>query len=297
MTGLLGEGLLTQQAGQPEWTEIPSKKEAAEKKTGDLDVAPLSPTEEPQTPEAEPKAADGETQSEKPSVEEPKQKDEPPRPEPGRGDSGKGDHAKGPDSGDEFAQWDEDLAAEEYAADTEGLDSWDLGPRSGSPQSREWDTSKLPEGTYRVKVVASDEERNPGEGRTAEVVSPPFLVDNSPPRIDLPALGNARPQALTVEVRDGGCHVAGAEYRVDGGDWIAAAATDRVFDSRLESLELNPTKLPDGKHKLEVRARDAAGNLGTAEAEYEWPEKQARRLVPAVLALLRQFRAWFTAGG
>jgi hypothetical protein len=286
-----------QQAGQPEWTEIPSKKEAAGRKTGDLDVAPLSPTEEPQTPEAEPKAADGEAQSEKPSVEEPKQKDEPPRPEPGRGDGGKGDHAKEPGSSDEFAQWDEDLAAEEDAADTEGLDSWDLGPRSGSPQSRDWDTSKLPEGTYRVKVVASDEERNPGEGKTAEVVSPPFLVDNSPPRIDLPALGNARPQALTVEVRDSGCYVAGAEYRVDGGDWIAAAATDRVFDSQIEQIELNPTKLPDGKHRLEVHARDAAGNLGTAEAEYEWPERQARRLVPAVLALLRQLRTWFTARG
>jgi len=286
-----------QQAGQAEWTEIPSSQAAAAKKKGLPEVAPLEATDEPETPPTEPPAAAAQKQPPPVPIEEPKQQDEPLRPEPGPGDSGKGAHAKETGGGDEFAQWEEDLTAEEDAADTDEPDSWDSSPSSGSPQSRDWDTTKLPEGTYRVKVVASDEERNPGEGLTAEVVSPPFLVDNTPPRLDLPALGDARPQTLTVEVRDSGCYVASTEYRLDGGDWIAAAATDRVFDSRIEQVELNLTKLPDGKHKLEVRARDAAGNLGTAEAEYEWPEKQAGRLVPTVLALLRRLQTWFIARG
>jgi hypothetical protein len=65
---------------------------------------------------------------------------------------------------------------------------------------------------------------------------------------------------LAVPVRDAGTYVASAEYRVDGGEWIAAAAADGIFDSSDEAVRIDPGRLTMGRHTLELRVRDGAGN-------------------------------------
>ena len=61
------------------------------------------------------------------------------------------------------------------------------------------DTTAVPDGLYRFRITASDEEANPGEGETAVVLSPWFDVDNTPPEVRLERGG----QTWRVTVIDG----------------------------------------------------------------------------------------------
>jgi len=59
-----------------------------------------------------------------------------------------------------------------------------------------------------------------------------------------------------------GTDVINVEYRVDGGTWSAATATDGTFNSQSEGFTFTPT-LSDGSRTIETRATDRAGNVET----------------------------------
>jgi len=52
--------------------------------------------------------------------------------------------------------------------------------------------------------------------------------------------------------------ISSVEYKVDSGSWIAATASDGVFDSLSEGYTFTTTTLADGAHTVYVRATDAA---------------------------------------
>jgi len=136
-------------------------------------------------------------------------------------------------------------------------------------KSLEWDTALEKDGAYLIKVVASDAGANPTDPKTAEAVSEPLAVDNTPPELVLTgARGRLREPEFGYRCRDAGSYVASAEYRVDEGKWLAAAAADRVFDSPEEEIRIPPANLPSGAHTLEIRLRDGAGNEKTFEIGY-----------------------------
>jgi sugar lactone lactonase YvrE len=143
---------------------------------------------------------------------------------------------------------------------------------TGEAQSTDmaWNTKEVPDGRYRLKVVASDALANPTEPLTAEAISDTVVVDNTPPRILTRAAkrAGAGPPA-EIPCRDALTPIASAEYRVDQGEWIAAAAADGIFDSLAESVRIDPSRLPKGKHSLTLRVRDAAGNERAATMSYE----------------------------
>lgn len=144
-----------------------------------------------------------------------------------------------------------------------------------------WDTRKVPDGRYRLRITASDVASSPDEPLTSEVVSDAVLVDNTPPRLllkDVKRTGAAPPAEIPVQ--DTGNYVASAEYRVDGSDWLAAACADGIFDSAEERICLDPARLPLGAHVLEIRVRDAAGNESITRLPYRLAPA-ARRNGPA----------------
>ncbi len=66
----------------------------------------------------------------------------------------------------------------------EGGTSWFKVASDLDAQGVTWDTSPLPDGRYRLRVIASDEDANPlDEGRTGEALSAPFTVDNTAPEL------------------------------------------------------------------------------------------------------------------
>jgi hypothetical protein len=126
-----------------------------------------------------------------------------------------------------------------------------------------WDTSSVPDGYYRVRVEASDENANPESMvQRATGESEPFLVDNHAPQV----LG-LKLQAGRLEGRatDSMGPVSKLEYAVDGELWKVFFPSDDLLDTANEAFALTLTALPAGPHIIAVRATDAAGNVGSSE--------------------------------
>jgi hypothetical protein len=143
---------------------------------------------------------------------------------------------------------------------------------TGEAQSTDlaWNTKEVPDGRYRLKVIASDALANPTEPLTAEAISDVVAVDNTAPKIPTGAAkrAGAGPPA-EIPCQDALTPIASAEYRVDQGEWIAAAAADGIFDSLSESVRIDPARLSKGKHSLTLRVRDTAGNERAATMSYQ----------------------------
>jgi hypothetical protein len=128
--------------------------------------------------------------------------------------------------------------------------------------TRSWDTRALPDGVYRLKVKASDAESNPGDAQTGEAVSEPFVVCNTPPRLTIvrQQIG-ATDRRITIEgtAEQSLIAVTAVQYRVDGGDWIAAQPASGMFDSGSEKFVVLSEPVSAGTHKVEVETFNAAG--------------------------------------
>ena len=133
----------------------------------------------------------------------------------------------------------------------------------------EWDTAALPEGSYRLRVDASDEMANPPDDTTHHALeSAPVLVDNTPPVFKSIALTGRR---LRAEVVDGTGPIARVEVAVDGQlEWRPLSPADGIFDTADEGVDADITALippGPGPHVVAVRAFDAAGNAAIREVE------------------------------
>ncbi len=140
--------------------------------------------------------------------------------------------------------------------------------------STSWDTKTVPDGTYWLKVVASDRESNPTDPMTAEAISEPFIVCNAQPAIRITArqvLGSSRTFTLEGTVTQPLIAVTAVQYRVDGGDWIAAVPKDGLFDTSQEGFTLATSALTSGKHTVEVKAFNAAGGTATEKLDVTVP--------------------------
>jgi len=131
--------------------------------------------------------------------------------------------------------------------------------------SYSWDTTTLPDGLYQVEVVASDKPSNPVGALSAKAVSAPFLVANTPPTLTVgtPSVSGDKTATLHGTTQTNLAFVQAVQAKVDGGDPIAAAADDGLFDSRSEPWTLSLPALSSGPHKIEVQALDQAGNKAT----------------------------------
>jgi sugar lactone lactonase YvrE len=133
-----------------------------------------------------------------------------------------------------------------------------------------WDTTEVPDGTYQIRVVASDKPSNPNGSLTAKAVSAPFLVANAKPTLTLgtPAVSSAAPDGtstvtLAGTAATGLAFVKAVQGKADGGDSVAAAASDGLFDSPSEAFTLTLPGLAAGSHKITVETVDQAGNSAT----------------------------------
>jgi len=151
----------------------------------------------------------------------------------------------------------------------------------GGGSSLNWNTRKVRDGRYRLKIVGSDAPTCPDSPATSEAISELVQVDNGAPRVRVDRArraGNAPP--AEVPVADGGSYLASAEYRVDGGEWTAAAAGDGIFDSPEETVRIDASRWKPGRRVLEIRARDGAGNEATAKLACWVPRAAAASVGP-----------------
>lgn len=146
----------------------------------------------------------------------------------------------------------------------EGETEWKVLKRELVDPILVWDTTAVPNGTYEVRVRASDSPSNvPGSALTGELTSTTFDIDNTPPVIRVAGIRKERDgQVLAVEVRDDQSVVARVDYSVDAERWRPIHPLDGMADSRVERFEIYfpGTTLPAS---IVLRATDAMHNVST----------------------------------
>jgi hypothetical protein len=150
----------------------------------------------------------------------------------------------------------------------EGETSWKVLHRGLTDPIFVWDTTSVPDGTYFVKVSASDALSNsPGAALVGELESVSFDIDNTAPRIELqPATRTGARTTITFTVRDDQSSVQRVEYSLDASRWRLAYPKDGIADSRREDFEV---RLDEGEaaRSVIIRATDAMNNVATGVAE------------------------------
>jgi sugar lactone lactonase YvrE len=141
-------------------------------------------------------------------------------------------------------------------------------PRDAKQTDYKWDTTTVPDGVYIVKVVASDRLSNPVGALTGEAISKPITICNKPPTLVMLRKTASILPDKTVHVEGIAYQklvgISCVQYRVDSGEWAAAAPNDGIYGSNLESFTIATQPLESGEHSVEVKAFDQAGNtVGT----------------------------------
>jgi hypothetical protein len=153
----------------------------------------------------------------------------------------------------------------------EGEHNWQLLKKNIKRTYLSFDAETLPDGPYRLKIVASDApSHNPGEALTGEKVSDQFLIDTTPPVVS----------GMTARLVDGKIHVeltatdtatpiSHAEYSVDAGPWqyvepvgkISDSLTEKfAFDAPLRAPPEAPAPVDASEHVITVRVFDRNDN-------------------------------------
>jgi hypothetical protein len=150
----------------------------------------------------------------------------------------------------------------------EGETTWKALRRGLTDPILVWDTTTVPNGTYFVRVVASDAPSNTlGTALTGELDSSAFDIDNTPPTISVSSVRVDRGRTIiTFDVKDDHSPVQRVEFSQDGQRWRGVFPVDGIADSISEHYELTI----DGElteRGLALRASDSMNNVATAQVD------------------------------
>ena len=150
----------------------------------------------------------------------------------------------------------------------EGETTWRLLKNDLRDTLLVWDTSSVPNGTYVLKVAASDTRANPSDATlVGELESSSFEIDNVSPTVTLGAIRRDGTRLIVpADVRDADSAITRVEYSLDAQRWQPAFPRDGILDARHETFEIRLEADGSGR-TLVVRATDALGNVGTGQVQ------------------------------
>jgi hypothetical protein len=149
-----------------------------------------------------------------------------------------------------------------YRADNER--TWKVLKRDLEDNFYTISSDTLPDGTYVVRVVASDQPSNPPDLTfRGEMESRPFIIDNTPPVVtmSLDRIENRRAR-IAIEAADQTSTLTQAEVAIDTGDWRPVFPKDGIIDSKSESFSYLSGELTSGEHVIAFRVYDQNDNAG-----------------------------------
>jgi hypothetical protein len=149
-----------------------------------------------------------------------------------------------------------------YRADNER--TWKLLKRDLEDSFYTISSDTLPDGSYVVRVVASDQPSNPPDlALRGEMESRPFTIDNTPPLVTMAfdRVENRRAR-VAIEAADQTSTLTQAEVAIDTGDWRPVFPRDGIIDSKSESFSYLSGDLTPGEHVIAFRVYDQNDNAG-----------------------------------
>ncbi len=144
---------------------------------------------------------------------------------------------------------------------------WKLLKNNWAELALTLDGESFADGKYYFRVAATDAPSNPRPwARETELVSAPFLIDNTPPvlKTSVPRRPGTSVE-VDVDAEDAVSHIRRAEYSVNAGPWTPLEVEDGVADSLKERFLLRLTNVAAGEHLVVIRAFDSAGNAALAK--------------------------------
>jgi hypothetical protein len=165
----------------------------------------------------------------------------------------------------------------------DGEHDWHLLKDDIADKAYSFDAALIPEGGYRIKVVASDSpSHSPGDALNGARESERFEIDTTPPVVsDLhveEALAKCAqapcpaPVHVTFDAEDAASPISQAEYALDAGAWQYIDPVGKLSDSKREHYDFQiPAKAVEGKtgeHLLTVRVYDRHDNIGVAKTVF-----------------------------
>lgn len=150
----------------------------------------------------------------------------------------------------------------------EGETAWKTLRKATADSIVVWDTTTVPNGTYFVKIVASDAPSNTiGSALTGELDSSAFEIDNAAPVI---VVGNVRVEGthtiVPFDIKDDHSPIQRVEFSQDGQRWRGVFPVDGIADSRDEHYELTVDG-ELGERGLTLRASDSMNNIATIHVD------------------------------
>lgn len=136
-----------------------------------------------------------------------------------------------------------------------------------------FNTRGFEDGYYQVRVTADDNlDNDAGNARGGERLSELFLIDNSPPAIDLldsiENLGRDG-QPIHFQASDDLSVLRAVYYTLDGQKARSLRPQDGLFDAREENFALALEDLKAGSHSLILEAFDENGRAAVLSLSFE----------------------------
>ena len=144
-----------------------------------------------------------------------------------------------------------------------GSDKWLPLMEDITTTTYEWNTKRVPDGRYILRVTATDAPDNPATmAKTVSRQSDPILIDNTPPTIgDRQTRVQNQSATITATVSDSLSPIRLVQYAVDNtGKWHAVLPDDLIFDSTKETITVKIADLSTGSHVITLRGADMQGN-------------------------------------
>lgn len=152
----------------------------------------------------------------------------------------------------------------EYRIELRGVGEtgWKLLKDNVREKYYSWDSAAFPDGKYVVRVTASDKPSNPpGSALSSEIVSDPFLIDNTPPQISgVGATATGSNLEVRWHAKDALSVITRAEYSVNGGEWVVAEPVTRLSDSPELDYRITVPRPQPGEYTVAVRVSDEFEN-------------------------------------
>ncbi len=134
--------------------------------------------------------------------------------------------------------------------------------------SHKWDTSRVADGYYVLKLVASDSAVRPkAEALADERVSGSLLIDNRRPAVEKLTARLEADDAYRISgvARDQHGAITRIEVSHDSGDWMPVFPSDGILDSGEEEFSYTTESLEPGEHVFVFAATDSNENTGSGK--------------------------------